>query len=107
MKRLIASLILVAAMAGTAAADVFVFETVDEFERREQELHFSGLPQGEAEATDLSIRWNGEPPAEAATCERMALMAMARPGRYLLRVTTQWDDVYDLHYIRNCRLIRR
>lgn len=106
MKRLIASLFLVAAMAGTALADVFVFETVDEFELRAERVDFRGVLQGEVNPSDLTARWSGEPVVYAAkACERMALMAMARPGRYLLQVTTDFDGFY--HSLYGCRLIRR
>lgn len=103
MKRVIASLFLVAAMAGTALADVFVFETVDEFELEVSRLHFRGVPQGEAEPIDVTAFWWGEPQVHAVkACERMALMAMARPGRYFLRVATSSE-----RDILSCRLIRR
>lgn len=105
MKRLIVSLLLVAAMAGPAAAGVFVFETVDEFERQGDRLIVRGILQGQTEGTELVLRWLTQPTELTASCERMALMAMARPGRYFLRVTT--DTRGNVEVFEYCRLLRR
>ncbi len=105
MKRVIASLLLVAAMAGTAFADVFVFETVDEFENTDEFQRFRGILQGGAEPSDLEVWVTAYPESMTTSCERMALMAMARPGRYLLRITT--SVVNQVHRLDVCRLIRR
>jgi hypothetical protein len=105
MKRVIASLLLVAAMAGTAFADVFVFETVDEFDRTSDRLSFRGILQGGAEPSDVEVWVQGYPESMTTSCERMALMAMARPGRYLLRITTNFNGLD--HLLVVCRLIRR
>ena len=105
MKRLIASLFLVAAMAGNAFADVFVFETVDEYERVDESLRFRGVLQGEAEPSELDALFFTDPAPLTTSCERQALMAMARPGRYLFQVTTQPISSGEL--LVSCRLIRR
>ena len=104
MKRVIASLLLVAAMAGTAFADVFLFETVDEFEHRSNRFVFRGILQGGAEPSDVEIWVEGYPESMTTSCERMALMVTARPGRYLLRITTNFDGLNQRLDV--CRLIR-
>jgi hypothetical protein len=96
MKRLIASLIMVAALAAPAAANQDVtFETVDEVSRGffagGLELQIGGVPQGQSEPFLLHAfveSFGGVLEDLATNCERMALLAMSRPGRYLLRITT-------------------
>ncbi len=116
MKRVIASLILVASLAGPAAADQDVtFETVDEVARGyfdEPELRVSGIPQGETEPFVLRATldvFGGTALSELGTaCERMALLAMSRPGRYLFQITTNGSsDPGEREFLSNCRLLRR
>ncbi len=113
MKRAIASLVLVAAMAGPAAADIDVtFEAVDEFSRGwvpgpDFQIRVRGLPQGEVDPIDVvASLFNDDillPVAES--CERMALLAISRPGRYLFRIETNFDGQREI--LTRCNLIRR
>lgn len=113
MKRSILSLIVVALLAGTAAADRDVtFETVDEVGRginpfNDDELRVRGIPQGQTEEVLVSVAvgFNAEDYRErVAGCERMALMAASRPGRYLLRIATGGSGDT---FLVSCSLIRR
>jgi hypothetical protein len=112
MKRVLASLILVALMAGPAAADLDVtFETVDEVERvdwEEHELRVRGIPQGQTEPIQVAAIAGNRVESQllqATACERMALLATSRPGRYLFRIVTTESNGREL--LNRCRLIRR
>lgn len=117
MKRLSASLIgfiLVAALTGPAAADIdLTFEAVDEVSRVSDVdyfLHIRGIPQGQSEAVEVVARvvtaTSGNGHLElAASCERMALVAASRPGRYLFRIVTMRSNNQET--LDSCRLIRR
>jgi hypothetical protein len=116
MKRLIVALVLVASMAGTAAADLDVtFETVDEVANGYVDfwqLQVRGIREGQTEPFLLVAalgEFGDNTLADlAARCERMALLAMSRPGRYLLRITTTGGASSGrLEILSTCRLIRR
>src|SRR5262245_58104525 len=112
MRRFLLSLLLVAATAGTAAADVTItFHTVDEVERDDffrVNLRVRGIPQGQT--APVAFEAYVEPSDGAGrertqSCERMALLAASRPGRYLLRLQSRGTST-DEHLVA-CRLIRR
>lgn len=118
MKRMllsVVSFVVIASQAGRAAADMDVtFETVDEVSRSsdsDYRLHVRGIPQGQTEPVELAavIARSDEHTAllaQGASCERMALLAASRPGRYLLRLTTS-TSTNELEFLDSCRLIRR
>lgn len=117
MKRVSVSLIglvLLVTLPGSAAADIdLTFETVDEVRRvawEEHSLHVRGIPQGQSEPVEVAAtiaRFSPENDrlAQAASCERMALLAASRPGRYLFRILTSSSDGRE--WLSDCRLVRR
>jgi hypothetical protein len=111
MKRPILSLIVVALLAGTAGADQDVtFETVDEVTYDVagfDSLQVRGIPQGQSEPVlVVGLVVAGEGLDRSAMCQRMALLAASRPGRYFLRVGTR-DDGNGREFLTLCSLIRR
>lgn len=49
-------------------------------------FHVKGIVQGEAAAREVLFHWSSSAPDEQRSCERFVLLAMERPGRYLLRL---------------------
>jgi hypothetical protein len=113
MKRLLAALILVALLAGPAMADLdLTFETVDEVERGffdDWVFRVRGIPQGETEAVQViaNVVTTDQGGEVATACERMALLAVSRPGRYFFQIATRSDNPPRRETLYSCRLIRR
>jgi hypothetical protein len=79
------------------AVAVFVFTTVDAFSFEAQSCTFTitGILQGDAAASVKAVAYScssssspysAEVDRRLQTCERMALIAMAKPGQYLFEV---------------------
>jgi len=100
------------AVAQTPQTTVFV--TVDANERLPYATGFAltGIREGDAGPTTVLFiqQSSGSPTEDLAACERMALLAMNRPGQYQLRVNV---DVYtpqngpSFTSLRTCGLVRR
>lgn len=73
----------------------YVFVTVDAYSVAHNGMEVTGILQGET--TPRVIRFGFE---EAARCDRLALLAQSRPGRYRLELTTGL-------YSFSCKLIRQ
>ncbi len=81
-------------LAGVAAAQSsaspYVFVTVDSVKAEASRLWITGILQGEAAPVQKYVMFSsasyGDAVAQVAACERKALMAMAKPGQYLLAV---------------------
>jgi hypothetical protein len=69
---------------------IYTFSTVDEVQTYAYILKVTGILQGEASATTLTFNFPNYTSASAAdqlaSCERKALLAMAKPGQYLLKL---------------------
>jgi hypothetical protein len=76
-----------------ATGTTYVFQTVDAFEMvNSNTVRITGILQGQAEAQTITIiGWsfgNSTTTFDSPQrCERLALMSMAKPGRYLFSVT--------------------
>ena len=113
----VAALTVLTALAGTAAADTTdVFVAVDEVAvaiepsalTSDPRLELTGvLDGGAAPVTQLYAGANATAAIEVTQrCERLALLAMARPGRYALEVV-RTDTLNNGRYtMRVCRLAR-
>ena len=109
MKRIVSflfalSLLAVAAPAH-AAAPVFVFEAVDSVDSASfgdpRFLLVEGLLEGATTPTTQEFRF---PDAQAlANCQKHALLAMSKPGRFLLVL----QDVGNGNFRTTCKLKRR
>jgi len=97
------------ASAQSSSVETFVFETVDSYELLSgaSQLNITGILQGEAAPRTISI-----PPATNNTvsyegrvraCERMALMAMSKPGQYFFELR-RYSNFQPVH---GCKLTRR
>jgi hypothetical protein len=95
----------------------YVFETVDSYDiyGDRREVKITGIISGEAAPRTVTLTYNAvgstsTPTDEFATkrtferCERFALMAMSKPGQYLLELR-QESSVSTLHV--GCKLTRR
>lgn len=89
------SLALVAGAAARAqsSAVTHVLTTVDGVEwGGSSELVITGIQRGEQAATSITVRLYG---TEAiASCERKALLAMSKPGQYLLTLYSPYAGAY-------------
>ena len=89
------------------AATPYVFVTVDAVENENgQRLRIKGIQQGQSTATEVYVDLyvSGDAAASAArvqSCERLALLAMNKPGQYLYQVGATSSYGY-----RGCRLTR-
>jgi hypothetical protein len=116
MKRiaLAAAVAVIAVIAIRAGAQVspsatpYVFVTVDEVYTEGHKLYVTGILQGDATATTQGLNFYNSGSAGAdgadilAACERKALLAMAKPGQYLFKLT---PGMYSYYYPR-CTLTR-
>jgi hypothetical protein len=102
---LTAALLLVAAPSAVHAEpldppDSITFETVDSVQFHDnRSLIVKGIPVGQSQPQEYSFYFYASNEA-AAECHKQALIAMDRPGRYRLELTSP-DEGYA------CRLIRR
>lgn len=92
-----------------SSVETFVFETVDSYELLSgaSQLSITGILQGEAAprtipipaATNNTTSYEGR----VRACERMALMAMSKPGQYLFELR-RFGTFQPVH---GCKLTRR
>jgi hypothetical protein len=93
--------VLVSAWPSAAAAGTpYVFSTVDAVERTGNGLKITGILEGEAAPTGVWFYFSSSLPTFDATCERLALLTMSKPGMYVLSVT-QISNSYAL-----CKIAR-
>jgi hypothetical protein len=96
-------------IASAQSVETFVFETVDSYELLQgtNQLSITGILQGEAVARTIAIpsASNNTTTYESRVraCERLALMAMSKPGQYYfeLRRFSTYQPV------QGCKLTRR
>ncbi|MFY0572243.1 hypothetical protein ACN28E_51580 [Archangium lansingense] len=100
------------ASAQSSSIETFVFETVDSYEILSgvYQLNVTGIIQGEAAPRTIAI-----PPSTNAnttydvrvrSCERLALIAMSKPGQYFFEVRRGSSSVYG-QPLQGCKLTRR
>lgn len=70
----------------------YVFATVDAVSSQNSQLKVTGILQGQAAATEVTANFSYGTDYAAAnvaaqTCERKALLAMAKPGQYLFGIS--------------------
>ncbi len=91
----------------------YLFETVDSFDVRGTGVPtvvVTGVLQGQQEPTTLAFRYNvtvsssSENMRTFERCERMALLAMSKPGQYLLELRQDVAVAYSYHV--GCKLTR-
>jgi hypothetical protein len=83
------------------SSDTVVFETVDAVEVWDKSyLIVMGIRQGQTATQDLQFSLGD--PESAERCQKQALLAMDRPGRYLLRLAPDFNYGHAV-----CRLTRR
>jgi hypothetical protein len=115
MRRLafgLAALILAALPWGSRAqttATVYTFVTVDSVEVVTSRLTITGIEQG-ASAPSTQYVYFSSPSstsdlgsADLQACHRMALLAMSKPGQYLLTLRPYYSSTY---YYASCKLTR-
>ncbi|MFP2911783.1 hypothetical protein ACLESD_43525 [Pyxidicoccus sp. 3LFB2] len=84
----------------------YVFETVDSYiATGTSRFEITGILQGESTPRTLSFRIAGfnEAAVYISRCDRMALLAMSKPGAWFLELV-QLDDSFT---VPTCRLTRR
>ncbi len=83
----------------------YVFVTVDAVAAQTDRLWVTGIVQGEVVAREVQILFSSTPDYGATatwtqTCERKALLAMAKPGQYLFEASSLNT------YVPVCKLTR-
>ena len=116
-KTLASALTLLLALAplkdASAATPTYVFDAVDSYDiaGHDNTVSITGLLQGAATPTTVTLSYDASPVEYSGTkrtferCERMILMAMAKPGQYRLELRSE-VDYFGLGYI-SCKLTRR
>ncbi len=88
-----------------AAPPSYVFATVDAVSSQGYQLKITGILQGQAVATEITVSFSEADYAAAnvaaQTCERKALLAMAKPGQYVFEVYYAYSG-----YTWACKLTR-
>jgi len=85
------------------AATPYVFVTVDAASSYATRLRVTGILQGEATAREIFVTFSSTDAAvRLDTCERKALLAMAKPGQYLFELT--WPSSFAAE--PTCKLTR-
>ncbi|WP_375742134.1 hypothetical protein NR800_22675 [Corallococcus interemptor] len=107
---LLATLSLVPSTAGAQAQPeepvqgvAYVFTTVDAYTVGNGTLDVTGTLVGESAPRTFRFWAIGDASVEAARCDRLALLAMTRPGRYLF--TWKWTN--DFSNYLTCTLTRQ
>jgi hypothetical protein len=100
MMRTALALGLVLAVPALAYAEDFA--TVDSYSAHEGNFTVTGIPVGQSQPVSKDYYFSGNDNfgvAAAADCHRSALLAMERPGRYVLTVSSGYNSYY-------CKLTR-
>lgn len=106
---LLATLSLVPSTAGAAEPEepipgvAYVFATVDAYAVGSTTLDVTGTLVGESAPRTFRFWAIGDASVEAARCDRLALLAMTRPGRFLF--TWTWPNNYSSYV--TCTLTRQ
>jgi hypothetical protein len=91
---------------------VYVFETVDSYDVQGlyPRVTVQGVQQGQAAASSVTFGYSiysgstADHPRSFERCERLALLAMNKPGQYLLEVR---QEAFGSQLHVGCRLTRR
>ena len=102
MNRIVSALLVVAALAAPATAFAERFLVVNSVRATGSRLFLTG----ETSAGPFSREYRGAPPGvgdpdRLAICQRMAIIAMSKPGKWFLDVETTGTN-----YIEHCTLVR-
>ena len=84
-----------------AAADTFAFDTVDAVELSGSSITVTGILSGQSSPTTRPFSVSNA--AMLQQCERVALMAISKPGKYQLHIVTYTGS----NYVGSCKLILR
>ncbi|MBI5067796.1 MAG: hypothetical protein HZB56_06110 [Deltaproteobacteria bacterium] len=102
----------VAQAQATSSNETVAFEAVDGFDRTSYGgvLDVTGVVRGDGAASRLRLMTSYTDPEKVAGCERMALLAMSRPGYYVLAVNQTVlraaDGTLAGRYLVSCGLSR-
>ena len=83
------------------ASDVHVYATVDAVETSNRNFTITGIRVGDSAATTQTFDAGSSDYGAAERCERFAVLAMSKPGKYELTVTTNGS------WGANCKLALR
>jgi len=110
-----------------ASAEVtatYVFESVESYNivgdtTSWDQVQVTGVIQGESTARTITLYYTASYTSSTATvdhigakrtferCERLALLAMSKPGQYLLELRQEYDAFATSHRYIGCKLTRR
>jgi hypothetical protein len=122
LKTLSSAILLFAVVSPTPVSativSTYVFETVDSYDiyGDRREVKVTGIISGQAEPSTITLTYNAvasssNPSDELGAkrtferCERFALMAMSKPGQYLLEL--RQESTLSSTYHIGCKLTRR
>ena len=88
---------------GIGVGQTVVFTTVDAVQLVSNRFYVTGVVEGEAAASTRYVTFNAnDPELNRGACERLAVLALERPGRYRLEVA-----YYPPNYQGStCKLVR-
>jgi hypothetical protein len=95
------------ASAQSSAEEVYVFETVDSYDLESNVwLKVTGILKGEAAPRTIAVTasYSGAYEQHVRACERLALMAMSKPGQYYFELRRA---SYSPLPLNGCKLTRR
>jgi ABC-type sugar transport system substrate-binding protein len=100
VKRIAAAVSLVAIAAAAAAQSTvtkLVFTTVDAVKMDYSAIYVTGVQEGATEASTAPIYCssNTNCPTQLQNCEKIALLAMSKPGQYVLEIEKQQYSTFD------------
>jgi len=105
MKRLLIAGALAAALVSVpvraqAAPSQYVFVAVDALDVQPSKFVVTGVLDGESAARTVTVNFSTAYAEQVVMCERLALLAMTRPGQFRLEIETNSTSYYA------CRLAR-
>jgi hypothetical protein len=85
--------------AAAEIGDVTTYETIDAIEPYGGYVKITGVIAGQSNASEIQYQMLSSGGSDAwvvnaARCERLALLAMSKPGKYTFALTQQWGGQY-------------
>jgi hypothetical protein len=94
LKRLAPFLVIAALVspAHAAAGTTYTFATVDSIKAYEKNLYVTGILDGNSTPSTITATLTDSTAAER--CDRLALIAMSKPGKYAFAMTNEWGGYW-------------
>jgi hypothetical protein len=80
-----------------------IYDTIDAVEVWGSQITITGIISGQSSPSQLLYGITGDTPERAARCDRLALLAMTKPGKYQLAMLQPFGSIFGF----GCKLIVR